>query len=410
MNSDDPYISLRNRDFRLILLTRLFIALAIQIQAITIGWLVYQKTGNPLALGYSGLAEALPYIFTSAFSGLIADSYNRQRVVGFATGLLLIASAVLFFHTLYDTGSQIMPYYIVLMIVGLARGFMGPSFQALWADILPRNQYANGATWSSNIFNAGAVSGPAIGGLLYGFFGANTANAIVCILILCAALCIARVQYTYIPVQHKQEKLGDKLMTGLRFVFSRQILIGAMALDMFAVLFGGAIALLPAFTKDILLAGPEALGILRAAPFTGSLLMGIWLAHHPPVHKTGLWLLGGVAGFGLCTIGFALSESYWLSFALLALSGSFDNISMVIRGSIAQLFTPDDMRGRVSAVNGVFIGASNEIGAFESGLAASLLGLVPSVIFGGSMTLLIVLITAVAAPVLRRFELSKTAS
>ncbi|MGA1249216.1 MAG: MFS transporter [Candidatus Kapaibacteriota bacterium] len=407
---NDPYAALRFPSFRRILIGRLFLTLSIQIQAVSIGWLLYVKTGDPLALGFSGLAEAIPYIITSMFSGYVADTKNRKHVLMAAMFFLFLASIGLLLQIMSDlnsTQSQLntIPYYLALSCVGLSRGFMGPSLQALWADIVPKEVYPNAATWSANLFNFAAVAGPAIGGLLYGFLGAISANIAVCILIISSLTAFSFVRYTRPPQKPNTESLSNKLTAGLKFVFSHQVLVGAMALDMFAVLFGGALALLPAFTKDVLSLGPEALGILRAAPFVGSLLMGMYLAHHPPVEKTGKWLLFAVAGFGACMIGFAMSTHYYLSLILIAASGAFDNISMVIRGSIAQLLTPDEMRGRVSAINGIFIGASNEIGAFESGLAARVLGLVPSVIAGGSMTLLIVAFTSWKAPALSSFSI-----
>lgn len=407
---NDPYAALRFPSFRRILIGRLFLTLSIQIQAVSIGWLLYIKTGDPLALGFSGLAEAIPYIITSMFSGYVADTKNRKHVLMAAMFFLFLASIGLLLQIMSDlnsmqSGLNTIPYYLALSCVGLSRGFMGPSLQALWADIVPKEVYPNAATWSANLFNFAAVAGPAIGGLLYGFLGAISANIAVCILIISSLTAFSFVRYSRPPQKPNTESLSNKLTAGLKFVFSHQVLVGAMALDMFAVLFGGALAMLPAFTKDVLSQGPEALGILRAAPFVGSLLMGMYLAHHPPVEKTGKWLLFAVAGFGACMIGFAMSTHYYLSLILIAASGAFDNISMVIRGSIAQLLTPDEMRGRVSAVNGIFIGASNEIGAFESGLAARVLGLVPSVIAGGSMTLLIVAFTSWKAPALSSFSI-----
>lgn len=412
IHSNDPYAALRIPSFRRILLGRLFLTLGYQIQAVSIGWLLYIKTGDPLALGLSGLAEAIPYIITSMFSGLLADTKNRKHVAMGAVFLLLISSVILLLRIMNDLadsapGINTTPYYMVLASVGLARGFMGPSLQALWADIVPKEIYHNAATWSANLFNFAAVSGPAIGGLMYGFMGPISANIAVCVLLVLSLTAFTFVRYKRPEHKPSNESLGHKLTAGLKFVFAHQVLVGAMALDMFAVLFGGALALLPAFTKDVLQLGPEALGILRAAPFVGSLLMGMYLAHHPPIGQTGKLLLMAVAGFGVCMIAFALSTNYYLSLLLLAASGAFDNISMVIRGSIAQLLTPDEMRGRVSAVNGIFIGASNEIGAFESGLAARLLGLIPSVIAGGSMTLLIVAITSWRLPAMLSFSIKE---
>jgi len=412
IHSNDPYAALRIPSFRRILLGRLFLTLGIQIQAVSIGWLLYIKTGDPLALGLSGLAEAIPYITTSMFSGYIADTKNRKHVLMGALFFLFLASIGLLFQIMSDLNTETksletLPYYFALFSVGLSRGFMGPSLQALWADIVPKEIYHNAATWSANLFNFAAVSGPAIGGLMYGFMGPISANIAVCILLICSLIAFTFVRYIRPEHIPSNESLGHKLTAGLSFVFSHQVLVGAMALDMFAVLFGGALALLPAFTKDVLQLGPEALGILRASPFIGSLFMGMYLAHHPPIGKTGKLLLMAVAGFGMCMIAFALSTNYYVSLILLAASGAFDNISMVIRGSIAQLLTPDEMRGRVSAVNGIFIGASNEIGAFESGLAARFLGLIPSVIAGGSMTLLIVAFTSWRLPSMRSFSIKE---
>ncbi|MEY3688967.1 MAG: hypothetical protein RIT37_529 [Bacteroidota bacterium] len=412
IHSNDPYAALRIPSFRRILLGRLFLTLGIQIQAVSIGWLLYIKTGDPLALGLSGLAEAIPYITTSMFSGYIADTKNRKHVLMGALFFLFLASIGLLFQIMSDLNTatkslETLPYYFALFSVGLSRGFMGPSLQALWADIVPKEIYHNAATWSANLFNFAAVSGPAIGGLMYGFMGPISANIAVCILLICSLIAFTFVRYIRPEHIPSNESLGYKLTAGLTFVFSHQVLVGAMALDMFAVLFGGALALLPAFTKDVLHLGPEALGILRASPFIGSLFMGMYLAHHPPIGKTGKLLLMAVAGFGMCMIAFALSTNYYVSLILLAASGAFDNISMVIRGSIAQLLTPDEMRGRVSAVNGIFIGASNEIGAFESGLAARFLGLIPSVIAGGSMTLLIVAFTSWRLPSMRSFSIKE---
>ncbi|MFM8840987.1 MAG: MFS transporter [bacterium] len=412
LQPSDPYAALRIPSFRRILLGRLFLTLGIQIQAVSIGWLIYIKTGDPLALGFSGLAEAVPYIITSMFSGYVADTKNRKHVLMIALFFLFLASVGLLIRIMLDLSNtsqalDTLPYYLALFCVGLSRGFMGPSLQALWADIVPKEIYHNAATWSANLFNFAAVAGPALGGLLYGFSGPISANIAVCVLLVSSLTAFSFVRYIRPKHAPSLESLSNKLTAGLKFVFSHQVLVGAMALDMFAVLFGGALALLPAFTKDVLSMGPEALGILRAAPFVGSLLMGMYLAHHPPIGKTGILLLIAVAGFGACMIGFALSTNYYLSLLLIASSGAFDNISMVIRGSIAQLLTPDEMRGRVSAVNGIFIGASNEIGAFESGLAARLLGLVPSVIAGGSMTLLIAAFTSWRLPALRSFSIKE---
>ncbi|MBL7974195.1 MAG: MFS transporter [Candidatus Kapabacteria bacterium] len=408
----DAYGALRIPEFRYILLTRLCITLAVQIQYVAIGWQIYSLTGDKLALGLTGLAEALPYIVVSLFSGYVADTYNRKYVYQFALMLQFIGSVVLAFigmqdsHTILQHG--LLPFYVVIGIVGFARGFMGPSLGALWGEIVPRELYANAATWNANTYNAGSITGPALGGLLMGFAGEKVSYMVVCGLVVLAFILIMFVRSRPVQPHAKGESLGTKLTAGLRFVFGNQVLIGAMALDMFAVLFGGAVAMLPAIAKDVLHVGPEGMGLLRAATAIGSIAMGLVVAFHPPVKNTGYKLLLCVAGFGACMIGFAYSEYYWLSFVLLAASGAFDNVSMVIRGSIAQLLTPDSMRGRVSAVNGIFIGSSNEIGAFESGVAARYLGLQPSIVFGGIMTLVVVATTWLIAPTLRTFHIQQS--
>ncbi len=410
--SSDAYGALRIPQFRRILLTRLCITLAIQIQYVAIGWQVYAITHDPLKLGYSGLAEALPYVSLSLFSGYVADHYNRKRVWQYSVLILLFASIVLYLYGMQPTAVLqhygVAPFYMVAAVVGVARAFMAPTMNAFWAQWVPRELYANAATWNANNFNAGAILGPAIGGLIYGFIGVEAAYAVVAVLVVTAFLVISTVPSKPLPPQSQSgENLKEKLTAGLRFVFANQVLVGAMTLDMFAVLFGGAMAMLPAIAKDVLHTGPEGLGLLRSATAVGSILMGFVVAFHPPHRNTGRKLLWCVAGYGVCMICFACSQVFWLSYLFLVLSGAFDNVSMVIRGSIAQLMTPDDMRGRVSSVNGIFIGSSNEIGSFESGVAAKLLGLIPSIIFGGSMTLVVVAITSRVAPLLRAFEIEK---
>jgi MFS family permease len=295
--------------------------------------------------------------------------------------------------------------YMAIALTGMVRAFLTPIYNALFARVLPRTQFARGAGVGSVVFQLGLVIGPALGGLLVGWSGKGAAYGLAVALAIGAALALAILRVTELPAALERAPVFASIHEGLRFVFGHQILLGALALDMFSVLFGGAVALLPAFIKDILHAGPEALGILRAAPAVGAVLVGVWLSRRPPEHNAGRLLLTAVAGFGLCIIGFALSRELWLSAALLLASGLCDGVSVVIRSTILQLATPDEMRGRVSAINGIFIGSSNELGAFESGVAAKLLGLVPSVIFGGCMTLGVVAATARLAPKLRRLDL-----
>ena len=296
------------------------------------------------------------------------------------------------------------PIYGIIFLTGIVRAFYRPAHVALGTDLLPKELYANGSTWRVSIFHSGMVIGPAVGGLVYGWRGPIAAHFLVMTLVLAGFACMLPIHYVAKPVRPRQGSIFESLGEGLRFVFSRRLLLGAISLDLFAVLFGGAVAVLPVFAKEVLFIGPQGLGLLRAAPAVGSVLMGIALAHLPPLRRAGRTLLMCVASFGVAMIAFALSRSFLLSLFLLAASGAVDNVSVVLRATLLQTLTPEHMLGRVSSVNQVFIGSSNEIGAFESGLAARLLGLVPSVVFGGCMTLLVVGITSWRVPELARLR------
>ncbi|MCY7408711.1 MAG: MFS transporter [Chitinophagales bacterium] len=404
-----PYASLQIKDFRWYLLARMCLTMAWQMQGVIVGWQVYEFTKDPFALGLVGLAEVLPFIVTSFYGGHAADTIERKKLVLVFTTLYLFCAVCLmsftfpFVHVLDH--HNVYPIYIIIAITGIARGFVAPAITAFLAQLIPRELYSNGVTWNSNTWHMAAVAGPAAGGLLYGFVGITAAYAIVCALMFSTLILFLFIKRRPLPVSDKQETIFESLTTGIRFVFGNQIMLGALSLDMFAVLFGGAVAMLPVFASDILKVGPEGLGVMRAAPFFGSIIMGLFIAHRPPMNKAGKNLLIALVGFGSCMILFALSKNFYLSLFLLFLSGAFDNISVIIRGTILQLITPDHMRGRVSAINSIFIGSSNEMGAFESGAAAKFMGLVPSVIFGGVMTILIVGFTSVFAPKLRALSL-----
>jgi MFS family permease len=371
-----------------------------------VGWHVYELTHDPLALGLVGLAEVIPYFCTAPFAGYLVDHLPRRKLGMVASGGLALTATILMAIATGWLPSHGTPLiYMAIALTGMVRAFLTPIYNALFARVLPRTQFARGAGVGSVVFQLGLVIGPALGGLLVGWSGKGAAYGLAVALAIGAALALAILRVTELPAALERAPVFASIHEGLRFVFGHQVLLGALALDMFSVLFGGAVALLPAFIKDILHAGPEALGILRAAPAVGAVLVGVWLSRRPPEHNAGRLLLIAVAGFGLCIIGFALSRELWLSAALLLASGLCDGVSVVIRSTILQLATPDEMRGRVSAINGIFIGSSNELGAFESGVAAKLLGLVPSVIFGGCMTLGVVAATAKLAPKLRRLDL-----
>ena len=409
MVKKDAYAALRIAAFRDFQLSRFMLTFAVQMAETIIAWKIYELTHDKLALGLLGLSEALPFIVTSIYGGHAADLFNRYKIarrtiLGIAIcfsviGIILSGEATLF--RLYGP----LPIYIIIGISGIIRGFMAPSYQSIFPQLIPRELYLNAATWGSNTWQTAAVLGPALGGIIYGLTNVEFAFSLAVVLMVISFFVFLRVPIQETPPKEKVETLYQSLTAGLRFVFNKQEMLSAISLDLFAVLFGGAVALLPVFAHDILYVGPEGLGILRASPFLGSVVMGFFLAHNSPTQNAGRNLLIAVTGFGLATIGFALSESFALSFSMLFLTGAFDNVSVVIRQTILQTMTPDSMRGRVSAVNQIFIASSNEIGAFESGLAAKLMGTVPSVIFGGCMTLLVVTGTFVLAPKMRKLKM-----
>ncbi len=378
-------------------------------QGLIVGWQMYELTKDPLALGLIGLAEALPNIATALFAGHAADRYNRKRIIVWFTLLFLVGTTLLFLFSIKSLGIiaalGVFPIYLVVMISGISRAFLYPSIIALMSQLIPRQLYTNASTWNSTMWHIAAITGPALGGLIYGFFGVRIAYLSVLFFLLLALTLLGVVKNRPVPQSAAGETLFQRLSSGLKFVFKNQILLGAMSLDMFAVLFGGAVAMLPIFAAEVLMVGPQGLGFLRAAPMLGAVGMSLVMAHRPPLVHAGKYLMIGVAGFGLSIICFALSKNFYLSMGLLMLSGMFDNISVIIRSTAMQLLTPDEMRGRVASVNAIFIGSSNEIGSFESGVAAKLIGLIPSVIFGGIMTLGIVGFTSKFAPKLRRMNL-----
>jgi MFS family permease len=402
----DPYAALRYGGFRFFLLGKLLLTVALQMQAIVASWLIYEQTKDPFALGLIGLTEAIPALSLALPGGLLADRYNRRKLMIASTVLMLLVSVALVFYTFGDTAAiGTWPAYTVIFFIGLARGFYNPAQSSFWGQLLPKEKYINASVWNSSLWQVGAVTGPAIGGLCYAWIGAGWTSLIVCILIAIVLVAYMLIKNRPMPVVDRNEPVKEALRTGIKFFFSNQLLLSAVSLDLFAVLFGGAVALLPAFADQILHTGPEGLGFLRSAPAIGAVLMAALLAFRPPAKGAGKLMLWCVAGFGLCMIAFALSTNFWLSLFVLIISGMLDNVSVVIRSTILQSYTPNEMRGRVSAVNSIFVGSSNEIGAFESGLAAKFLGLVNSIVFGGAMTLLVVGITWNKASTLRKLDL-----
>ena len=387
---------------------RIFMVLSYQIITVAVGWHLYEITHDPLSLGLIGLAEVIPYFATALFAGHAVDHYCSRRFFAMVSALLLTSNALTL--TLLSAnvinGHTTFWIYASVAITGLARAFIAPSYHTLFGLMIPRELTAKASGIGTIMFQIGLISGPAIGGLLIGFASKTTTYAVATVLALLGALAISQIKLTE-PTNTENMAVLNSIKQGLQFVFSNQIILGALSLDMFAVLFGGAVAMLPAFVKDIYQLGPEGLGILRAMPAVGAIFTGLWLTRHPINLHAGRYLLIAVAGFGLCIIGFGLATSIYVAGIMLLLSGVCDGVSVVLRQTILQLATPQHMRGRVSSINGVFIGSSNELGAFESGVAAKLLGLVSSVIFGGLVTLGVVAVTAKLAPTLRELELQQ---
>jgi MFS family permease len=403
----DPYAALRILNFRWFVTSLLAMTVATQIQAVVVAWQIYELTHDPLSLGLIGLAEAVPFIGFALFAGHVADRSNRLRISLVALVVLLVCSLTLLGFTLPPgiiVRDRVWPIYAVIFLSGIARSFLQPARSALGAELVPRELYPNAVTWRSSTWQLAEVVGPAIGGLVYGFGSARAAYGVDAALMGVGVLSLAWMRHTPKVRTASPEPFLESLATGVRFVRSQPILLGALTLDLFSVLFGGAVALLPVFAAEILHVGPEGLGILRASPAVGAVLMSLVLAHRPPLRRAGRTLLVSVALFGLSMIGFGLSRDFLLSTALLALSGMVDTISVVVRSTLLQVMTPDHLLGRVASVNAIFIGSSNELGAFESGTAARLIGTVPSVVLGGLATLLVVAVTAIKVPRLRRLR------
>ena len=411
------YDVLKIKDFRSYILARTFITFGVNVLGTVVGWQIYEYTKDTFSLGLIGLAEFVPFLIVTLIGGYIADIFDRKIIIqtciflyaACAFSLFMISTSYAYVIESYG----VTPIYFIIGLTGLVRGFLGPAQTAFAAQLVPKELFTNAVTWSTTSWHISSIGGPAIGGILYGLSkGAWSSYLVVTILALIGLLLLLTIKSRHeVRIVEpntegvSKESFFQNIKTGTDFVFKNQVILGSLALDMFAVLFGGAVALLPAFAKDILHLGPEGLGIMRAAPAVGALVMAVILSYHPPVKNSGKILLYSVGGFGVCTILFAISTNYWFSLIMLAGTGFFDNVSMVIRGTVIQLFTPNEMRGRVSAVNSLFIGSSNELGAFESGLAAKFMGLVPSVVFGGTMTLIVVLTTWLKAPKLRSLTL-----
>ncbi len=401
---------LKINSFRYFLGYRFIMTAATIMQSVIVGWHLYSITHDVLSLGMIGLTEVIPQVSVSLFAGHFIDRWDRKKIIVYTSGLLLLGSFILLIYSF--PGFQFyehfgtFPIFLTIFLTGLVRGILMPAHTALLGQLVTRDMLTSASTWSSMNWQIAAVSGPAIGGLVYAIFGSSIAYLTVFLLYAFSVLLILNVKNIR-PLSKPPENEGIfvSIREGVRYVFKNQVLLGAFSLDMFAVLFGGAVAVLPVFASDILKTGPLGLGLLRACPSIGAMIMSVFLMINPPLRNTGKKLFYCVAGFGLCMIAFAISANIYLSAFVLILSGAFDNVSVIVRASVLQIYTPDEMKGRVASVNSIFIGSSNELGAFESGLAAKLMGLIPSVIFGGIMTLLVVTAVAAKSKVLRNLSL-----
>ena len=401
----DSYAAFRVKNYRWFIVSLLTMTISSQIQAVVVAWQIYDITRDPLSLGLMGLAEALPFIGLSLYAGHVADRRNRRLISLASIALMLGCSLTLLVYNLipgFLAAHGALPFYAVLFVSGIARSFVQPSRQALGAELIDRSIYANAVAWRSSTWQFAAVVGPALGGLIYGFTSPRVAYVADALMMVVALATFWLIDYARRAPVATDETIGASLASGLRFVFGESVLLSALTLDLFSVLLGGAEALLPVFADQILHVGPQGLGILRAAPAAGAVVASVYLAHRPPFRRAGRTMLYAVATFALCIIAFGLSRSFFVSVAVLAISGMADNVSVLVRSTLLQVLTPSHLFGRVSSVNAIFVGSSNELGAFESGVAARLLTPVVSVVLGGLASLGVVGGIAAGVPRLRR--------
>ncbi|MFT5737489.1 MAG: MFS family permease [Maribacter sp.] len=409
----DPYAALRFKEFNIFLGVRFAMVFAWSMQFIVIEWQVYTMTKDPLSLGIIGLMEVIPAVGMALFAGHIVDQKEKRTllikcILGFSVislGLFLLSWPGL--ENDWDTRSILYGIYGLVFLGGLVRAFLGPTIFSLVALLVPKKIYPNAATWSSSTWQMASVLGPALAGFSISFIGVHWSMCVIVGFSVMALLLLFQIDKKPILNPKIGEPVFESLKEGLNFVFKTKAVFGALTLDMIAVLFGGAVALLPIFAQDILQVGSEGFGVLRAAPAVGAAITMLGATRFPLHKNAGKKLLWAVAGFGVCMIVFGLSTYFWLSVIALFLSGAVDGVSMIIRQTILQLKTPDNMRGRVASVNSMFVGSSNELGAFESGVTAKLMGTVTAVVFGGTMTLLTVGITAFVSPTFRKLDLTK---
>ena len=412
MAKHDPYAALRFREFPIFLGLRFLLVFAWAMQFVVIEWEIYSLTKDPLSLGLIGLSEIIPVVALALIAGHFTDRLEKRALLLKCIAGFLTVSTGLFLVTWPGLQERLSVRVIVDVIYGLVflggivRSFLGPAVFSLFGQLIPREHYPNAATWSSSAWMVGSVVGPAVGGVVIVWLGVHWSLLTVALCALVALVLLLRIAARPAPPPSPHESIKDSLREGLAFVYRTKVILGAMTLDMFAVLFGGAVALLPVYAQDILKVGSTGFGLLRAAPAVGSFVIMLTVAHFPLNRRAGMKLLAAVLAFGVCVVVFGLSKLFWVSLAALFVSGIADGVSVVIRQTILQLYAPDDMRGRVASVSQIFVGSSNELGAFESGVTAKLMGTVPAVVFGGTMTILIALGTGLLSPSMRKLELA----
>lgn len=413
MAKNDPYAAMRIREFNIFLLLRFIMVFSWSMQFIVIEWEVYSLTKSALSLGIVGLMEVVPAILMALFAGHFVDQNEKKGllfkcIIGFlviSLGLFLLTWEP--FRGNLSAKTILYSIYFLVFLGGIVRAFLGPTIFSLLSLIVPKNLYSNAATWSSSAWQISSVLGPAVAGFSITIIGVHGSMLSVLACSLLALIALSQISTKPILNPKIGEPIMQSLKEGVKFVYNNKTILGSLSLDMVAVLFGGAVALLPIFAQDILKVGPEGFGVLRAAPALGAFITMFISAYVPLNKNAGMKLLFSIFAFGICIIVFGISTLFWLSVIALFLSGVVDGISVVIRQTILQLKTPDHMRGRVAAVNSIFVGSSNELGAFESGLTAKLMGTVTSVVFGGTMTLIIVVFTGFASPTFRKLDLQK---
>jgi MFS family permease len=395
----DPYSAFRSHDYRLLLTGLSLSTFGMQMLSVAVSWDLYLQTRSALVLGNVGFVQVAPFLLFAIFTGHVADRYDRRRTMVLAQLLILLASIPLVMGL-----HSVAVIYSCLFVNAFGRAFQWPARQALLPHIVPPEALSNAITWNSSVQEISNVSGPAIAGILLATAGSRTVYSVQLVCACLTLVCFLGVRYRSQPVTNAPGVTGKSLLEGMEFVLKNKLILAAISLDLFAVLFGGAVALLPIYAADILHAGATGLGWLRAASSVGSVSMALVLAHSPKIHRAGAALLWTVAGFGTATIVFGLSRSLWLSLAMLVLVGAFDNVSVVLRQSLIQTKTPDYVKGRVLAFSSIFISSSNQFGAVESGWTAAWFGPVASVAGGGVATILVVLICAAASIQLRRWK------